>query len=369
MSERARFVAYDDLKRKLQDLEANLPLLQSGEILVRILFTTLCRSDIHTFLGRRKEKSPTILGHEIVGEIIAYGPDAPLHDLRGYPLKIGDRITWAIYASDPDDKMSKQGMPQKSMNLFKYGHEQLTEESQFHGGLAEYIILRKHTPVVIIHDDMPDSIAALINCSVATVAGAIRLAGSLKNKNVLVFGSGMLGTIACAMAKRNNALKVIAADKELNRSVKALQFGADDFIALVQDQPESHSVIGSETAVLSDIDIVLEFTGIPKAIMFALAKLNVGGKAILVGSTFRQPDISINAEMIVRKLLTIQGLHNYNDKDLVSAVAFMESARHFYPFDELVSATFDLSQVQQAFEYAVQHNPYRVGIDLKLNYK
>jgi putative phosphonate catabolism associated alcohol dehydrogenase len=369
MTEKARFVAYNDLKRTLQDHEANLPSLQSGELLVRILFTTLCRSDIHTYLGRRQEKSPTILGHEIVGEIIAYGPDAPLHDLRGYPLKIGDRITWGIYASDPDDKMSKMGMPQKAINLFKYGHEELTEESQFHGGLAEYIILRKHTSVVIIHDDIPDRIAALINCSVATVAGAIRLAGSLKGKNVLVFGTGMLGTIACAMAKKNSALKVIAADKELNRSMKALQFGADDFIALPQDQAEDLSIIGSELSVLNDIDIVLEFTGIPEAIMFALSKLNVGGKAILVGSTFRQPDISINAEMIVRKLLTIQGLHNYNEKDLVSAVAFMESARHFFPFEELVSKTFDLSQVQQAFEYAVQHNPYRVGIDMKLDKK
>jgi len=369
MSDKARYITYDDVNGSLHENEATLPSLKPGEILVKILFTTLCRSDIYTYLGRRKEKNPTILGHEIVGEITTCAPNAVLKDLRGYPLKVGDRITWAIYASDPDDKMSKSGMPQKSENLFKYGHEKLTDQSLFHGGLAEFIILRKHTPVVIIHDDMPHSAAALINCSVATVAGAMRLAGSLKDKNVLIYGAGMLGTIACAMAKRGNAHKVIAADKDLQRSMRAVQFGADEFISVSNNPNETISVMGSDEHVLNDIDVVLEFSGIPEAIMFALSKLNVGGKAILVGSTFRQQDISINAEMIVRKLLTIQGLHNYNDRDLVSAVAFMESAWHLFPFEELVSAHFNLSQVSEAFEYAVEHNPYRVGIDMQLKKK
>ncbi|MCC7065934.1 MAG: alcohol dehydrogenase catalytic domain-containing protein, partial [Planctomycetes bacterium] len=78
-----------------------LPPLGPGEVLVRNTCTTLCRSDVTTFTGKRTEKTPTILGHEITGVIAELGPEAPTQDLRGAPLRPGDRVTWAIYASDP----------------------------------------------------------------------------------------------------------------------------------------------------------------------------------------------------------------------------------------------------------------------------
>ena len=99
--------------KKLELIQKDLPELKEGEILVKNTFTTLCRSDLYTFKGIRKEKSPTILGHEITGYIVAFGPNCPTFDNRGEKLKLGDRITWAIYASDPEDPNSKKGFPQK----------------------------------------------------------------------------------------------------------------------------------------------------------------------------------------------------------------------------------------------------------------
>ncbi len=83
-----------------------IPTLQTSQILVRNEFTTLCRSDLTTFSGKRTELTPTILGHEVVGRIVGLGPSATPVDLRGETLKIGDRITWAIFASDPAAAMS-----------------------------------------------------------------------------------------------------------------------------------------------------------------------------------------------------------------------------------------------------------------------
>ncbi|NBO50393.1 MAG: alcohol dehydrogenase, partial [Chitinophagia bacterium] len=208
MSICCEYVAFDDTLRGFRHSSGIIPSLQPHEILVKVLYTTLCRSDIYTYEGRRKEKSPTILGHEIVGIVADFGSSHTRIDLRGNLMRIGDRITWAIYSSDPEDTQSKRGIPQKASDLFKYGHEKITPESNFHGGLSEYIILRKNTPVVLIKDDMPDCVAALINCSVATVSGSFRLAGSMKDKIVLINGAGMLGAIACAMAKHANAQKV-----------------------------------------------------------------------------------------------------------------------------------------------------------------
>jgi len=154
-----------------------VPGLRDGEILVRNEYTTLCRSDLNTFTGKRVEKTPTILGHEIVGVIEAMAPSTPRKDDRGSELRVGDRVTWAIYASNPDCWLSRIGIPQKAAGPFKYGHELITPESTLHGGLAEHCLLRQHTPVIRIDEPIPLPLMALINCSVATVAGSLRLAG------------------------------------------------------------------------------------------------------------------------------------------------------------------------------------------------
>jgi len=357
MSDQSFFVQFEDSENGFSIRHTTIPDLKPGEILVRNTYTTICRSDIYTFQGKRKEKSPTILGHEIVGKIIAIAEKAALKDLRGQELKIGDRVTWAIYASDPTSDFAKKGIPQKGQDLFKYGHEQITEQNTLHGGLAEYIILRKNTPIIAIQDDgLSDKAASLINCAVSTAAGAIRLAGSLENQVVLVNGTGMLGIIACAMAQKAGARKVIAVDFNKERANLALQFGAD--LALGADDP----ILCSTEKIKADV--VLEFSGIPEAMQSTLELLDVGGTAVWIGATFPQPDIAINGEKMIRRVLTIRGLHNYNQSDLVAAVNFMESTHSEFDFDALVHGGFSLLQTNAAYQYAIEQNPFRVGIDL-----
>ena len=328
-----------------------LPELKAGEILVKNLCTTLCRSDIHTYLGKRIEKSPTILGHEIVGVIQELGPDAPIKDMRGAVLKLGDKVTWAIYASSPDDALSKVAIPQKAKDLFKYGHEQITALSQFHGGLSEHTLLRKNTPIIVLKAHLPNEVASLINCSVATVAGAVRLAGTIKDKSVAVYGTGMLGIIACAMVSKMGASKVIAIDENKERLAMAMQFGATESSLPIQSNHHK-------------VDVVLEFSGSLTAMQDSINLLNIGGIVIWIGAVFPQPAVALNAEYIIRNILTIKGLHNYNNEDFVNAVNFIENNYTNFNFEQLVKTGFSLDQVTAAFDYAVAHNPFRVSIDL-----
>jgi len=347
----SKFASFVEANQQFKIQSAALPALQDGEILVKNLCTSLCRSDIHTYLGNRIEKSPTILGHEIVGTIEKLGPNAPSHDLRGKVLQIGDKLTWAIYASSPNDALSKLGIPQKAKDLFKYGHEKITEHSHFHGGLSEYTILRNNTPLIILDNALPNEIASLINCSVATVAGAIRLAGDLKNKSVVVYGAGMLGIIACAMAKTMGAAEVISVDENIERLEISKKFGATKSLL--------------PTAVINEkVDIVLEFSGAITAMENSIKILNIGGTTIWIGAVFAQPPVAINAEYLIRNLLTIKGLHNYNNTDFMNAVSFMEMNHSLFEFEKLIKKGFVLEQVDAAFEYAVSNNPFRVSIDL-----
>jgi alcohol dehydrogenase len=348
----SKFACYDNSTQNISIQTANVPALKEGEILVKVLCTSLCRSDIHTYLGKRIEKNPTILGHEIVGVIDHFGPLAPTHDLIGNQFKKGDKVTWAIYASSPEDELAKKGIPQKASDLFKYGHERITENNHFHGGLSEYIILRKNTPIVILKDELPNELATLINCSVATVAGAIRVAGDIKNKNIIVYGTGMLGIIACAMSSSMGANEVIAIDENAERLETSKEFGVTQIF------------LPNDTNI-PKVDIVFEFSGANKAMEDGIKLLHIGGTLIFIGAVFAQPPISINAEYIIRNILTIKGLHNYNNEDFIKATQFMEQYYNSFPFTNLIKRGFELEDTDLAFQYAIKNNPFRVSIDIK----
>src|SRR3546814_892776 len=127
-----------------------VPPLQRGEVLVRNLYTTLCGSALHTFCGLRQEKTPTVLGHEIVGRVEAFGEGHPGRYHKGDPLQPGDIVSWSVFAADPESGMAAAGMPQKGEGLFKYGHAQVNGSEAFHGGLGEYCILKPYTAILKI---------------------------------------------------------------------------------------------------------------------------------------------------------------------------------------------------------------------------
>jgi alcohol dehydrogenase len=347
----------------LQIIDIPIPIVGEGEILVRNEYTTLCRSDLNTYSGKRSEKTPTILGHEIVGRIERFGMGEQDTDVRGNQLQLGDRITWAIFASDPASEMARKGIPQKAPGLFKYGHEKVTAESTLHGGLSKFTLLRKNTPVIKISELIPLPVAATINCAVATVSGAIRLAGQISGKRILVSGTGMLGIIACAMCRVNGAKNICALDINEGRLKTAILFGADNTAVPVEMEKMEISAPGS----LGKFDIVLEFSGFPATMEQTINYLQVGGTAVWVGATFPARPTQINAENIVRNLLTIKGLHNYNEEDLVAAVSFMEKNHNNFPFINLVHNQFTLNKVNEAFQYALEANPHRVGIKLNID--
>ncbi|MGB6966129.1 MAG: alcohol dehydrogenase catalytic domain-containing protein, partial [Xanthobacteraceae bacterium] len=108
------------------------------EVLVRVTMSTICRSDIHSYEGRRPNPCPGILGHEIIGVIEELGGTID-KDMRGDPLKVGDRITWSEYFFDGQCYYREVlDMPQKCQGVRKYGHDLATEDPHFLGGFAEY---------------------------------------------------------------------------------------------------------------------------------------------------------------------------------------------------------------------------------------
>jgi putative phosphonate catabolism associated alcohol dehydrogenase len=357
----AKTAVFLGVNRPLELIDIPIPPLQPRQFLIRNELTTLCRSDLTTYCGKRIEPTPTILGHEIVGRIEAFGPDTPRYDLRGTELRVGDRVTWAIFASDPTSDMAHRGMPQKAPDRFKYGHEPISEENTLHGGLSEYTILRAHTPILKIDERVPMQVAAIVNCAVATVAGALRIAGEIRGRRVLVSGAGMLGVLACAMAQQFGASHVSAIDVQSDRLAIAKEFGAELTLTVPTKEELLHSV---DLSPLHGTDVVLEMSGVPWSMEKTLETLGIGGTAVWIGAIHPTRPVAVDAEKVVRNLLSIRGLHNYNTEDFCKAVDFIESHDTLKAVRDLVHDPFTLDQVNEAFEYAINMNPFRVGVHL-----
>ena len=330
-----------------------VPELQPGELLVKTLYTTLCGSDIHTYCGRRQEPPEVVLGHEIVGEIVRIDPAHAGVDERGTALAIGDRVTWSVFSVPPGVEAPRADIPQKSERLFKYGHALACGDDVFNGGLADYCILRSNTALVRLPFEMPLAVAATISCAHSTVAGALRVAGPIAGKRVMVFGAGLLGLSCVSMCKEAGAEWVSVMDLDPNRLAWSEKFGAN----FAYGYPEDTSKLPWPEA-----DIVFDMTGRPEVMAMGMDSLALGGIAVWIGAVYPAEAVPVDAQKLVRRILQIRGLHNYNYEDLLAATAFIETHYREYPFEALVEKEYGLDEVETAFAYAHEVKPVRVGI-------
>lgn len=337
-----------------------IPVPSAGEVLVRIELASICGSDLHTFMGRRSEPTPTILGHEAVGRIEQLGSDG-LKDLHGNALEIGDRITWGVAASCGTCDRCRSGLPQKCRKLFKYGHAEATGPKALSGGLSEFLLLHHGSKILKLSSELPLEVACPANCATATVAACFRQAGEVANKSVLIFGAGMLGLTAAAMASDRGATQIAVVDTTSARLNRATRFGATHTI---EWSPSSHSLnqLLLDSRCTTEFDVQLELSGASDACQNALQLAAVGGTIILAGSVMPSPDWPVSPEQIVRNCLTIRGVHNYAAQDLVSGIDFLERTHTQFPFHELVERTFALEDINSALRWAMDNRPIRVAI-------
>jgi len=336
--------------------EFALPDPRGKEILVEVVACTLCGSDLHTLHGRRSVATPTVLGHEILGRIVEFGAAAPRRDENGLGLSIGDRVTWAVVASCGDCFFCRRALPQKCERGIKYGHEAVRPGLELTGGLAGHCLLVPGTAVFRVPDELSDAVACPANCATATVAAALDAAGPLAGARVLVMGSGMLGLTAAAWARSMDAEAVIACDADPDRLALSRTFGASHAAA-----PESVAEDVAKVTNGRGVDAAFELTGSVDALEALVPLVRVGGVLILVGSVCPTRPASIVPEQIVRRCLTLRGIHNYRPRDLQSAVEFLAQHRR-YPFEDLVAPWQPLSALERIVQAAPAPYKPRLGI-------
>lgn len=340
---------------QLQSIQTPVP--QPGELLVRVIGCTLCGSDLHSIEGRRSVPVPTVLGHEIVGRIEQIGGADPLYDAAGQVLVPGDQIVWAIVASCGECFYCRRRLPQKCRNAVKYGHESFRRGYELLGGLAEHCLLTRGTAVVRVPAGLPLSAVCPASCATATIAAALEAAGDLRGQAICITGAGLLGLTAAAMARWMGAAEVIVCEVHEHRRHLAGHFGATRCCG-----PTDLAETIREATGGMGVDAAVEVSGSPAAFESLWTGLRMGATAVLVGSVFPSAPVPLALEQVVRRNLSLRGIHNYAPPHLIQAVDFLARATADYDFSCLVSAWYPLQDIAAAVRAAGDPRAVRIGV-------
>jgi D-arabinose 1-dehydrogenase-like Zn-dependent alcohol dehydrogenase len=336
------------LNKPLEILNVPVPQrLEPGALLVKIVASTLCGTDVHRWHGPLgpKDKLPFITGHEPCGIVTEIAGKRT--DINGDPVAIGDRIVWSYPSCGSCYYCTAAVQPCICPKRESWGHNPVDEFPHLLGSVSEYMYVLPECTIVKVPDAVSSASAAAAACAYRTVMhGYDRLGAIHPSETVLIQGSGPLGTFATAVAKDKGAKQVLTLGAPDNRLAVTKKMGADEVlnIDVVKDPKDRLSWVREHTAGRG-ADIVIQVAN-NAATPEGLTMLRPGGRFVHIGAGGK-------ADIPVDKLpeqLTFYTVRSGEPRHWLHAIDFLASRKHIFPFDEMISASYTLEQVNEAME-------------------
>jgi threonine dehydrogenase-like Zn-dependent dehydrogenase len=237
-------------------------------------------------------------------------------------------------------------LPQKCEHLFKYGHAAFKDGSGLNGCYASHILLRPGTQIMPVPTALPDAIVAPANCALATVVNALETLPD-PCERALVQGGGLLGIYACAWLRHRGVREVFCTDLSPQRLALVAEFGG----------------IALEPGVTPpDVDLVFEVTGNSAVIPQGIKALRPGGHYVWAGMVHPETQLDLTGEAVLRKCLTLRGVHNYAPHHLAAGLDFLAQNHTRLPFEKLTSPPLPLEQLNEGLELTRSRRWQRVAI-------
>lgn len=322
--------------------------LEPGALLVEIVACSMCGTDLHLWEGSLalRVDLPAILGHEMVGAVVAAGPGAGV-DSFGRRLRPGDRVIWS-HAFCGHCPMCTTKQPALCLNRRVYGYESIEKPPYILGGFAQHAYVLPGSGRVRVPDEIPDPLASMASCALRSVVNAVRQGGPVEaGQTVVVQGAGTLGVLATGLYKMAGAGRVITIGAPDGRLGLARDFGADDVISIEVAEPAERLRLVREATGGLGADLVAEFSGHPAAFAEGLELLRPGGRYVVAGQ-LGGASAAVAPGLITKKNLTVRGSFSGDVEHYEAALAFLRRHRGELPFEKLVSSSYPLSEINTA---------------------
>lgn len=251
-----------------------------GQVKVKIHAAGICHSDLSGMNGNLPQGAPFVPGHEGAGEVVAVGQGVT-------STKVGDHVIVAWTPPCGKCKACLRGQPNLCVDIFfaiagaapfKQGDHDVFGFAGT-GTWAEEMLLPEQG-VVIIPDDVPYEIGALIGCGVTTgVGAAVNTAKIEVGSSVVVFGCGGVGISAIQGARLCGAAEIVAVDMVPSKLEDAKRFGATHGV-----HPDDLAAVSAEVTGGEGFDYAIECIGIAPTFRAAWDATRRGGTTVIVGA-------------------------------------------------------------------------------------
>jgi Zn-dependent alcohol dehydrogenase len=257
------------------------------EVLVRIMSTGVCASDLSTIRGKTGSELPLVPGHEAAGivERVGFGVSR---------VKPGDRVvlSWApncghcFYCQESHPTLcDTYGGAAVSGGLW----DRTSRLGPVEAPLKHYSCVSSFAELavvpeagcIVIADDVPFDVAALVGCAVTTGFGAVANDAAVRpGDHVAVIGVGGVGINAIAAARLAGAASIVAVDINAAKADVAKSYGATHFVKA--DDPDWLAQVRALTQGRG-VDSTIECTGRAAAMTMAYDMTRPAGTVVIVG--------------------------------------------------------------------------------------
>ena len=315
--------------RDVRSEEIPTPAIDSGELLVKVLASGICGSDVMEWY--RIKKAPRVLGHEITGEIVEVGKDVKKY-------KIGDRVFVSHHVPCNTCRYC--------LNGFHTVCDTLRSTNFDPGGFAEYIRVPRinvDRGVFTLPEEISFEEGVFIE-PLACVLRGQRLVKLMPGQTVFIIGSGISGLLHIALARASGAGRVIASDINEYRLRAARKFGADEAIEAKEISPSLvQEVNGNRLA-----DLVIVCAGSLSAYRQALETVDRGGTVLCFAPI--EPGIDFPFPLFNFWNDGIAFLSTYGGSpfDIITAIELIRA--HRLPLLEMITHRLLLSEANVGFK-------------------
>ncbi len=304
------------------------PELGHNDVMIRILKTAICGTDIHIWnwdaWAQKTIPVPMHVGHEYVGEIVELG-----QEVRGFA--IGDRVSGEGHITCGYCRNCRAGRRHLCRNTVGVGVNR-------EGAFAEYLVIPAFNAFKI-PDDIPDEIAAIFDPFGNATHTALSF--NLVGEDVLITGAGPIGIMAAAIARHVGARHVVITDVNDYRLDLARRMGAT---RAINARRTKLADVMAELGMTEGFDVGMEMSGVPEAFADMLACMNHGGKVALLG--IPPAEMAIDWNQVIFKGLEIKGIYGREMFETwYKMVAMLQSGldltpmiTHRYPVDDYEKA-------------------------------
>jgi len=278
-------------KRGLWLEEVPVPEIGNHDVLIKVLLTGLCGTDLHIFewdeWAERTIPVPLVIGHEFVGEIIAVGADAS-------DFRVGELVSGEGHVICGRCRNCLAGRRHLCAHTQGVGVTRA-------GAFAEFISL----PVGNIwrhHPAIPHEVAAIFDPFGNAVHTALSF--PVLGEDVLVTGAGPIGIMAAKVARHAGARHVVISDVNAYRLQLARRMG----VTLAID-PRETSIRDAQNrlGMQEGFDVGLEMSGNEAAFKEMLANMSHGAKIAMLG--IPPKEMSIDWNTVIFSMITIKGIY------------------------------------------------------------